>query len=66
MTDIGRKVWAIAEGFIPGSGISDDPALMSHESACLLNPNDRDAMVKITVFFSHRDPLGAYVVTVAA
>jgi len=64
MTEIGRTVWAIAEGYIPGSGISDDPALESHETACLLNPNGRDATVRITVFFSDRDPCGPYLVTV--
>ena len=64
MTDIGRKVWAIAEGYIPSGGISGDPALKSHETACLLNPNDRDATVRITVFFSDREPCGPYVVKV--
>ncbi len=64
MADIGRKIWAIPEGYIPGSGLSGDPALISHETACLLNPNGRDATVKITVFFSNRDPCGPYVVTV--
>jgi len=66
MADIGRKVWAIAEGYIPGKGVSSDRALESHETACLLNPNDRDAKVTISVFFADREPAGPYRVRVPA
>ena len=67
MGDCGRKVWAIAEGYIPGSSVSkDDPALVSHETACLLNTTDRDADVIITLFFADREPVGPYNVTVPA
>jgi len=41
-----------------------DPALVSHETACILNAGDRPAHVRITVFFADREPVGPYVVTV--
>lgn len=60
MNDIGRKVWAIAEGYIPSDSMSDKRTLVSHETACLLNATNRDADVEITVFFGDRDPVGPY------
>ncbi len=63
---IGRRRWAIAEGYIPGWSHGPEPQLTSHESASLLNASDRDAHVEITVYFSHRGPVGPYRVTVPA
>ncbi len=66
MAAIGRTVWAIAEGYIPGQSVSRDHALISHEAACLLNTSDQDAEVTITLFFANRDPAGPYRLTVGA
>jgi hypothetical protein len=66
MDALGRKRWAIAEGYIPSQSCSSDRALISHETACILNASDRDAHVAITVFFADRDPVGPYRVTVSA
>ncbi len=66
MESLGRNRWAIAEGYIPGESSFTDPALMSHETACILNAGDRTANVRITIFFSDREPVGPYLVTVAA
>ena len=63
---IGRRRWAIAEGYIPSSSHGPEPQMTSHETACLLNPNDQDAHVAITVFFADREPAGPYRVTVPA
>jgi hypothetical protein len=63
---IGRRRWAIAEGYIPGRSHGPEPEMTSHESACLLNASDRDAHVAITVFFADREPAGPYRVTVPA
>lgn len=57
MTDIGRRIWAIPEGYIPSQSVSQDRALLSHETACILNAGPRDARVKLTVFFANRDPV---------
>jgi hypothetical protein len=66
MNRIGNKVWAIAEGYIPGESVSEDRKLVSHETACILNTNDRQAEVKLTLFFADRAPVGPYRITVPA
>lgn len=63
---IGRRRWAIAEGYIPGSSHGPEPAMTSHESACLLNAGEREAKVEITLYFTNRDPAGPYRLTVPA
>jgi len=65
MEPIGRKRWAIAEGYIPAQSSFSDRTLISHETACILNPGGREAHVDITIFFSDREPIGPYRVTVA-
>lgn len=62
----GATTWAIAEGYIPGQSMSDDPALISHETACILNAGEQDADITITLFFEDRAPVGPYRVTVPA
>ncbi|HEX6938233.1 MAG TPA: sensory rhodopsin transducer [Longimicrobiales bacterium] len=61
---IGRKRWAIAEGYIPGWSHGPEPQMTSHEVACMLNTTDQEAHVEITIFFADRDPVGPYRVTV--
>lgn len=64
---IGKNTWAIAEGYIPSDGSSDgDRALVSHETACILNPGDHAAQIEIMVFFKDREPVGPYRKTVPA
>lgn len=65
-TPIGRTVWVIAEGYIPPSSTGPEPTMTSHETACLLNAGDADAHVRITLYFSDREPVGPYRVTVPA
>ena len=66
MEAIGRTRWAIAEGYIPSQSSFSDRALISHETACILNAGDRDAHVQITIFFADSEPAGPYRVTVPA
>lgn len=66
MDVIGKKRWVIAEGYIPSQSSFSDPTLISHETACMLNAGDRDAQVRITIFFADREPVGPYCVTVPA
>jgi hypothetical protein len=66
MEAIGRRRWSIAEGYIPSESSFSDRALLSHETACILNAGDRDAHVEITIFFANREPVGPYRVTVGA
>ena len=63
---IGRKVWAIPEGYIPPSSHGPAPEMTSHEAVCLLNTSEQDAHVKITIYFEDRDPLGPYNISLPA
>ena len=63
---IGRKQWAIPEGYIPSQSHGPEPKMTSHETACLLNVSELDAHIAITIFFADRDPLGPYSVVVPA
>jgi hypothetical protein len=65
MKSIGKKRWAIPEGYIPSESCSTERTLVSHETACILNASDDTAQVAVTVFFADREPV-AYRVTVPA
>ncbi|HZP86736.1 MAG TPA: sensory rhodopsin transducer [Burkholderiales bacterium] len=64
--EIGKRRWAIAEGYIPPSSTGTSRALTSHEAACILNAGDVAAHVEITIYFSDREPAGPYRVVVPA
>jgi hypothetical protein len=57
---MGRRRWAIAEGYLPGWSRGPEPEMRSHETVCVLNAGDVEANVSITVFFSDREPAGPY------
>jgi hypothetical protein len=65
MKAIGKKRWAIPEGYIPSKSVSTDRTLISHETACILNAGDDDAHITLTIFFTNREPV-KYMLTVAA
>jgi hypothetical protein len=65
MDSIGRRHWAIAEGYIPSQSSFTDPTLISHETACILNAGDKEARVRITIYFADCEPIGPYRVTVS-
>jgi hypothetical protein len=63
---LGRTSWVIAEGYIPSGSHGPAPAMLSHETACLLNAGDHDAHVRLTIYFADREPCGPYCVVVPA
>ena len=63
---IGQNRWAIAEGYIPETSRGPEPEMTSHETACLRNTSNQDAHVRITIYFSDREPAGPYRLTVPA
>ena len=63
---IGRRRWALAEGYIPGSSHGPAPQMTSHETVSILNAGDAETHVSITVYFADRDPVGPYRVTMPA
>lgn len=66
MEPIGKKRWAIAEGWIPSESTGSSRALVSHETMCMLNASDEDAHVEVMIYFATRDPAGPYRITVPA
>jgi hypothetical protein len=66
MRALGKKIWAIAEGYIPGWSHGTAPELTSHETFCVLNTSEVDAHLQLTVFFKDREPSGPYRLTVPA
>jgi len=66
MKPIGKRTWAIAEGYIPSWSHGPEHEMKCHETACILNAGEQDAHIQITVFFSDRDAVGPYEVTVPA
>ena len=63
---VGRKRWAIAEGFIPGASHGPSPQMESHETMCVLNAGEHDANLRVTIYYADRDPDGPFEITVPA
>ena len=57
---IGRKQWAIAEGYIPPYSHGPAPQMTSHEAVCILNAGDDAAHIEITLYYESKEPVGPY------
>ncbi|MEM4780980.1 MAG: sensory rhodopsin transducer [Halalkalicoccus sp.] len=57
---IGKRRWAIPEGYIPEESTGPEPEMTSHGTVCVLNVGEEDARIEITVYFSDRDPVRPY------
>lgn len=64
--EIGKKIWVIAEGYIPSGNYGPSSQFISYETACILNVTDIDAHVEITIYFPDKEPAGPYRITVPA
>ncbi len=54
---IGRRRWAIAEGYIPAWSNGPGPEMVSHEAFTVLNSGDEDVSFEVTVYFENREPI---------
>ena len=61
--EFGRTVWFFPDGDLPPAG---DGEFKGHESLIILNPNDADASVTVTVYFEDREPVTPPSLPVAA
>jgi hypothetical protein len=61
---IGAFVWAIGDGWIPPASTGPAPEMTSHDTAYMLNPNDKPADLAITVYFRDREPADPYRATI--
>jgi hypothetical protein len=59
-TSIGKKTWAIAEGYIPAWSHGPAPEFTSHEAFCVLNTADEEAHIALTIYYEDREPAGPY------
>lgn len=50
----GCRKWLIPDGHIPAPG---EQKILGHEAICFVNSGDRDAEVKMTVYFEDREPI---------
>jgi hypothetical protein len=66
MAVLGRRQWAIAEGYMPGRSTGPAPDMVSHETACILSANDEAARVRLTVYFADHEPAGPYLIDIGA
>ncbi|MWD29397.1 sensory rhodopsin transducer [Aquicoccus sp. SCR17] len=64
METIGKRQWAIVDGYLPAWSNGPDPEMTSHEAICILNAGDREARVELTLYFADREPVGPYSLTV--
>lgn len=49
--------WLISDMYYPSESI--DGPIKSHEAICVLNTNDQDAGLTITLYFEDREPMAA-------
>jgi hypothetical protein len=63
---VGHRRWVIPEGWIPPTSHGPEPAMLSHEAACVLNVSGEEAHLRITIFYSDREPVGPYKISVGA
>ena len=66
MRSLGKKIWVIAEGFIPSYSNGPEPEFTSHETACILNTSNQKAEIQLMIYYSDKDPVGPYKITVDA
>ena len=63
---VGRRYWAVAEGYIPPASAGTTRELTGHETLCILNAGEEEARVEISGYFADRAPAGPFVFSVGA
>ena len=64
MEGIGKKSWAVPEGYLPTWSKGPDPQMTGHGTLSVLNTNKKEANIQITLYFSDRGPAGPYKFTI--
>lgn len=63
---IGHKIWVIPGGHIPPVSTGREPACTSRDEICILNTGNRDATLRIVIYYTDQPPVGPYTITVQA
>ena len=66
MTVIGQTKWVIPGGCIPFHTTGREPALLSQDKISVLNTNEKDVNLTMTVLYPRAEPIGPYSLTVKA
>lgn len=66
MKPIGRTLRVVPGGHIPLHSTGEEHRYTSNDSLFVLNATDRDAYIRITIFYADRDPIGPYRIRVPA
>ena len=53
--ELKQKLWLIADMYYPSESVPGP--VHSHEAICVLNPSDRDAHIRIRLYFEDREPV---------
>ena len=61
--EYGKKVWIFPDAELPPVGVN---AIPGHESIIITNTSDKDAHVRITLFYTDKEPISDITVTVGA
>lgn len=64
MAKIGRKTWVIPGGHIPLRSNGPEPESTSRDELSVLNASRSEARLKITIYYSDRDPVGPHALSV--
>ena len=59
----GNQVWVFPDAELPPEGVN---AIPGHESIIITNTGDREAHIKITLFYTDKDPVTGICITVGA
>ena len=55
---LGSRIWLIPDCYYPST--SSPGHYVSHEAICVLNVGDKDAHLKLTLYFEDRDPIRSF------
>jgi hypothetical protein len=55
MSSPGKTHWYVPDAYLPSSGLGEK--WEGHECICVLNPSDRDATLRLTLYFADREPI---------
>lgn len=62
----GKKVWGFPGGYIPAESTGKEPEMLSKDEISILNTSQMDADISITIYYTDRDPVSGYKITVSA
>ena len=64
MNEIGKNIWVFPDAYLPAKGqpykTSRAGDQFSHESLCMINASEKDALVKISFYYEDQDPYENY------